>query len=428
MLRCLTVVAAVVAVCAVAPSSASAISCVAPATPEESAAARADVVLEGIALSGERTPGGALSATARVLVTRYRRGTGPRVVRVATSTVLYRFGVIGEIGGGFSPAVGDAVRVTGDRVQRLRHSLTGALLERGTILPDLCFGTGTFSPRRLLTARPGRATSDGWSAVAQRGTHGLECVRYAPPGATHFDECERLSARRPVGVGTAIDLGGAARPPSTGVVAYGPGLRSLEARVGDEVRTATPPRPGAPAVVAFPGRVERYDIRIRTTSTAGERVRTGDRSTRVFADDPGGLPAWGAGSADDPGGERCAFFSATTPRYPRAVLDGDAGELCRRAPAGASLVGVERAGCSAQCPPEVRDVVRTVVFGRAGRRVTRVTLDGPGGTRDLPLARRGGAFLAVLEGDVARGAITVTLHSPSGAVSVRGRRSTVVAG
>jgi len=77
------------------------------------------IALEGVALSGpERKTG--LITPARILVTRYLKGNGPDVARVATGTYE-----LGATAGAFSPRAGDLVRVVGDRGREDRSIFGG---------------------------------------------------------------------------------------------------------------------------------------------------------------------------------------------------------------------------------------------------------------------------------------------------------------
>src|SRR3954469_15525392 len=102
----LVALAAAVALAAGAPSAAEA----APCTP---AASRADVIFDGIVLSGPRLGVTAdLLSPARLQVVRYVKGHGPRIVRVATSFRQGEMGT-GVTGGTFTPEPGEVFRIFG---------------------------------------------------------------------------------------------------------------------------------------------------------------------------------------------------------------------------------------------------------------------------------------------------------------------------
>src|SRR4051794_10376798 len=183
--RLLATLAVALAVAAVAPAAAQATTCETPAQPpgaRSPAARTANVIFDGIVLSGPRLAvTGDLLSPARVQVVRYVKGHGPRVVHVATS---FAQGAIGRpaLAASFAPEPGEVLRIFGKTPPG-----AGSSTARGVLEPAPCGGFQVLKPGRYLHVLSGittRAVSNQggapWEARPLAGPGGTRCVRFQP--------------------------------------------------------------------------------------------------------------------------------------------------------------------------------------------------------------------------------------------------------
>ncbi|MGI8623602.1 MAG: hypothetical protein ACR2NB_09000 [Solirubrobacteraceae bacterium] len=226
---------------------------------------------------------------------------------------------------------------------------------------------------------------------------------------------------------------GPARLPSARPLAVGQtssvGLVTITGRVGAEVTRLTEPDPAARSWCPGPGRgafliAYAPQVEGRVVLTARQR----DGTTRYFrtvvpnfpmqppgaatAKDPGGLPEWYATAStrkpDDLArpGQTCVSAGQEhgSPKdWPGGrIFRGGVAPACGDLRAEPVFV---RAVVTGRGEPTLynlggRTADRVVVYGAGAGKVREVALLGPQGRRNLPLARAGHAFLAVLAADV----------------------------
>ncbi len=403
------------------PAPAAALSCAAPPPGAPSAFEAADVVFDGIALSGKSDNFGALDSPARVLVTRYLKGGGPRIRRVRTGVQVGPL-LVGEIAGDFNPSVGDAVRVYGRRT-----GPSGPFgVPRGVLFAGLCDRSRYGPGDRLYDRIPGTfrraAVATGarpWVAFAQRGPHGLRClrtyraVRRRPH--THPTDCERLRPGAAL-VSVGFDPNGGQGGAETAVAAWAPGLREIEVTaIGERARVV----PGPAALTVLPGRFDDYEVRIKLTFDDGRvRFSHGDAPLRAFAPDPAGDLGWWAIS-DDSEGRSCVAadqLPARTPDAPNAYGAYACGDTAARG----YFLAARQVRHEPREEGERPAPFRTVVLGRVEAGVRALAVTGPDGVaHELAFARRGGAVLAVLPAGVRARELTVTATYADGLVERR---------
>jgi hypothetical protein len=313
---------AAAALAAVAPSVAQGATCVRPDS-QPSPRASADVIVEGIVLSGPRLGlTGDLLSPAHLQVVRYVKGHGPRVVRVATS---FRQGEpgFGIVAGLFTPEPGEVLRIYGRT-----PAGAGSSAARGILEPTECGGFTVLKPGRHLRTFRGttlRAESNQggapWKAQPLRGPDGLLCVRFQPAnrpsGVDQEAECAVRPGPRKLLVGIAATSQGAST--STAVVVAAPTLRRVAIDSPDgpqQVRALGSRLPVAVAV--FHGFVDPTQIEIRATFARGRTARVELASRRADAPDPAGQAGWAVYGQDaypHVAGGLCASFWQPLPRF-----------------------------------------------------------------------------------------------------------------
>ena len=412
--------ASVAAVIALAlPAPAAALSCggsdlAEPADPVEDA----DVVFDGIVLSGVNSLGAA-DSPARVLVTRYVKGGGARVRRVRTA-VEVRPLFVRSVAGDFSPDIGDAVRVYGSH----RPPVRGFRLPPGTLFAGACEGSYSTPGARLLdhvdgTSRRAAASTGTrpWVASAQRGPHGLRCLRArrrARRGlVSDLADCRILRA------GSAlVTVGGSPFVENeTAVAAWAPGLQRVEVSApGQPTRILA----GPAALTVLPARYADYEVRLRLTFADGNvRYSRGDAPLRAFAPDPGGDRTWWAVPDDSEGGS-CVAAGQVPARAREETPQAFGASACGDTSSRGYLLKADEVEREPREKGTPRTPFRTVVLGRVETRVRALAVTGPDGVaRELAFARRGGAVLTVLPAGVPARELTVTATYADGAVERR---------
>lgn len=404
------------------PAPAAALSCAAPASGAPSPLEASDVAFDGIVLSGRKDFAGAADSPARVLVTRYLKGGGPRIRRVRTGVDVGAL-LVGVVGGDFTPHIGDAVRVYGTR-QRPGRSFG---LPPGTLFAGGCDGSGSGSADRLLDRVPGtfvRATAGAgatpWAAVAERGPHGLRCLRARQ--AVRRGPQAHLADCRIVRAGSALVVVGG-RPfysgfsDETAVAAWAPGLERVEVSApGQPTRVLT----GPTALTVLPGRYEDYEVRLRMTFADGHvRYSHGDAPLRAFAPDPAGDRTWWA-VPDDSDGRSCVAADQVPDRGPGSPRVTFGAYACGDTRARGYFLAARQVEQEPREEGERATPFRTVVLGRVECGVRALTVTGRDGVaHELAFARRRGAVLAVLPAGVRARDLTVTATYADGVVERR---------
>jgi hypothetical protein len=385
----------------------------------------ADVVAEGVLLSGPRSVYGALLSPARFHVVRYLKGRGPRVIRVRTPQRQVDkgdFGVGPNVFGDDltetallpdhdTPRAGEAYRIFANPGNRRRREFKGHI--------DTCNGDDRKVsirrvlrpvPRTLVTARQGRSF---WRARLFRGRGRLRCLRLVEPSA-HFEThggCGYLRRRHATLV--AADDG----ETTTAIAIAGEGLSGFTAtRLSDGARVNALARRSV-ALALLPGSLERREFVIIARYQDGSTRRFGGLERRAtFVDSVGG-PQW---LADH---ER-AYPSATGKRACVVVgvgpVPGRSGE-CGSTEKTPLFFAIRRVITHPGGPLIVSR--RTAVFGAISQAVSEVTVTGPTGLLRPAISRRGRAFIALFSGHVPASQLTLRFVLSDGrTLTYSGRR------
>lgn len=366
-----------------------ALSCpVEPGKPPPDPYATHPVVVEGIPLSGPIVPRFGLGSPARMLVTRWIRGSGPLVVRVRTSVQLGVGPVYGHLPGYYAARPGSVARLFATRARD------------GTLHPNPCAsGDRRRDPRSPLhtireSAVRAAAGERAWRAVAQRGPFGLHCLVLHPIGrhTGGHDECE---VDRPLLTVQHEHREDEDEIASTALAVAGRGIRGVELSTPDGPLALAPRGDGHPVLAVLAGRVDDAEIRARLTMVDGSvRLLRPVGFATELAVDPELRPPWRA--ALDPGRRTCVGVDQVPPRHGDAEtdLEVDGNPLCRSLRRLPYFFAVRSARPQADTT-ELRPVPeRTVLFGAAGPSVATITVRDASGERRLTPGR-GGQFLTV---------------------------------
>lgn len=146
----------------------------------------------------------------------------------------------------------------------------------------------------------------------------------------------------------------------------------------------------------------------------------------AVATDPGGLPEWYAGAGLRRGGPRegqtCLQVlqdHALRAKDPRRQGGTSLAPVCgdpRRGPVFARTVELRPSDRLSTFSPGRFAPRRTILAGVAGPQVRSLAVDAPGGTRELPIAPAGRAFLVVFPATVAPAALTLRVTLADGTV------------
>ena len=381
--------------------SASALICDYVAVPADPYAAHR-VVVDGVVLSGPRSLGQRRSEPARFLVTRWIRGSGPRVLRVRTSGLNFPAIDRGRVRLDLDVRTGEALRLFSHRAHE------------GVLFPNPCAEGEKPPPRRApLRAIPRLATRAtapdgelGWTARASRGPFGLHCVRTAAerdaPAA--YDDCD---AARPI-LAVHHSLADPIAVESTAVVVAGPGIAEARLDTPDGPQTLRQRVPGRPLLAVLRGHVVAAQVRARLTMADG--------SLRWLR--PVGFPAevW-----PDPQGGRA--FSTMLQRTPTGACV-EAAQLPDRYDANARPLWINISQRCGELGPEglfyeftftslqrpgPEQPLRKVLFGAAGPAVRTITIRGPRGVRRI-VPGLGGQFAAIYPESVRERDLIVRAH------------------
>jgi hypothetical protein len=425
-LRKLAQAALLAAVVALMPAArADALSC---APPEQPASKYVDVVFDGVLLSGPREePLGRLASPARMHVTRYLKGRGPRVVELGTDVPLLVHGDHGAsyslIPGLFEPYPGDAYRVYGDTPKR-----AGSSAGRGVLTPLAC---GATFQRRLgsqMRVVRGSAVAERdaegrrWKAELLRGSGRLRCVRVHPGEAEDALECGR--PRRSTDLLAAV-VPAPGKDWTTSVAVVGADLRSIVVDGPGGRRDVAARGSGRLALAVLPGYAERPDLTLTARLADGREVSVPGFGGGLIVPSPvAGSNPWGfALVAAHPAmaGAACVRYAMRPNTGPDAFLFG----APRHGECGPQAEGFFATRYAFDYDEQARQDRRwsTIVLGRAPDGVARVTIAGPGGERQDARSGPGGQFAAMYPAGVGHEDLTVTFHGADGSErSFTGRR------
>ncbi|HEV3047522.1 MAG TPA: hypothetical protein VGY13_09195 [Solirubrobacteraceae bacterium] len=363
---------------------------------------------------------------------RMRASEGPRVLALAALIVLALAGVataaILITRGAPLPAV-PAVDLRESGVP-----LPGSARLAGLDVPDPDPAAPPWDMRISRTADGETCTAVGQVLDGQFGIVGLDHVfRALPLGSV--DACGVAAQAGPVLAGARVFVGGLGSEARTVVNGLaGPGARAVTA-YGPE--GASRLRLGADGsfVAVYRGYVEEVRPKLVVTLADG-RARTISfvaSSAYEVADPQGGSPWQVSGEADvEPGAfpdEDCAQASEQPGRDDPGRLNAPlTPQVCGRLGSQPLFVLMRRfvPGSGEHTGfPWNNNPTRTLVYGAAAPRVASLTLSGAGPARALAINRRGGVFLAVLDGHVDPRSLTLTAHLRDGQ-SVSYTRSTAL--
>jgi hypothetical protein len=380
--------ALVIGAIAWAPAQASALSCA--FSPEPVLFRSADVVFDGVALSGP-SEDGRLFAPAHFGLVRFlkgaRRARGRHVVSVTAGLSDLLDGLVEEPADEANPVVGEVFRVYGLGFAKRRPNP-----DVPDFLTSACYGTVRLRARSFLApVRGGAVANQGWIATSLRADNGIRCLRVlAPRSRSARTACERTARRGPPPV--QVLSKGYGPSATTAVAASAPGLRSVEVAGSGAPMTAVAVGPGPVTIAVLPGRLEPWQVPVTLTYRDGRTRRIdGGATAHVDVPDPSGAFAWTA--TTDVSGP-CAGARAVALRFgspPPAIVGVTA---CRAARGSPLFFSVGEASCS--CGPRGSEVLGpTILVGAARHAVQSIEISGPGGRRELTLAQTGGAFVAI---------------------------------
>ncbi|HEV2061075.1 MAG TPA: hypothetical protein VGR11_17115 [Solirubrobacteraceae bacterium] len=391
----------------------------------------ADVVAEGVLLSGPSFYG-ALLSPARFHVVRYLKGRGPRIVWVRTpqrqvATGDMSHGVAPEFArapdNAMTPRAGEAYRLfvrtrrrDGNRrdVRDLIDTCTGD--DRRISIDRVLRRV----PHTLVRRRHGR---EAFSArLYRRGPH-LRCLRlvakFSDPNphlvrSEDHGACGYIASRRSTLVATETGA-------RTAVALAGKGLSGFTAtRLSDGAHVDASARGGI-ALALLPGGLERREIGIVARYRDGSTRTFGGLERRASIADPLGGPAWFA--------EHERAYPSTARRRACVVVWPDLGPG-RSGECGSSRVLPFFFAIRRSFRLSIDDAGRaiwphrhTVVFGAISQAVSDLTVTSPDGPRQPAISSRGRSFIALLPGHVSVSQLTVTFDLKDGrTLSYTGRR------
>lgn len=246
---------------------------------------------------------------------------------------------------------------------------------------------------------------------------GVDACSVAAPGVPVLAGARSFLGRTPADERTVVSgvAGRAAR--AVTVIAAG-GSRTL--RLGPE----------GSFITVYAGMPEAIQPRIDVTLADGRRrVLEIDPSAAGEVKDPGGGAPWRVSTEADLqrgayADESCAQVSQQPDQeHPNPGMEPLTPELCGRLGSSPLFVVMRRfvPGSGAGSPyPWGNSPARTLVYGVADPRVASLSLSGAGITQSIPIERRGGAFVAVLDGHVEPASLALTARlSGGGTVTLR---------
>jgi hypothetical protein len=253
---------------------------------------------------------------------------------------------------------------------------------------------------------------------------GVDVCGFAAPGGPVLAGARVFSGSSPMEARTVVN--GVAGAGTRSVTAYGPeGAREL------------PLGPDGSFLAVYRGYVE--DIRPRVVIVTGRgttRTVSFAQSSAFEAPDPqGGAPWQISGGPDiEPGAypdENCVQANRVMDHSNPFFGDtAEAPEICGRLATSPLFVMMRRfvpGDGEGSGFPWGNNPARTLIYGAAAPRVSSLTLTGAGPARTLQIDRRGGGFLAVLDGHVDPQSLSLTAHLSGGAVVTYTRSANALA-
>ncbi len=209
----------------------------------------------------------------------------------------------------------------------------------------------------------------------------------------------------------------------------------LSGIAGRSVRSVTAYATGAPRrlklgpqgsfITVYAGEAEALRPRVVIVMRDG-RTRTValEQSGAFEVPDPEGGAAWAATSEPDleanafPDEDCVQVTAEPSQSEPSHFMLPLTPEICGRLSTSPLFVQIRRfvPGEASSRFPWADSPSRTIVYGVAAPRVASLTLSGAGAARTLPIDRRGGAFVAVLDGHVDPRSLTLTAKLRTGAL------------
>lgn len=305
----------------------------------------------------------------------------------------------------------------------------------GLDVADPDAGAPSWEVRLSRSSSGETCTAVGQVLDGQFGMVGLDHVfRVLPLGGV--DVCGFASAGGPVLAGARVFAGsssmeartvvnGVAGAGTKSVTAYGPeGAREL--RLG----------PDGSFLAVYRGYVEDVRPHVVIVSRRGtSRTVSFAQSSAFEVPDPQGGAPWqvSGGPQIEPGAyldENCAQASRGLDHSNPFFGDtANTPEICGRLAANPLFVMMRRfvPGEGANSGfPWGNNPARTLIYGAAAPRVTSLSLAGDGSARTLQIDRRGGVFLAVLDGHVDPRSLTLTAHLQDGSTVAYTRSANVL--
>ncbi len=386
----------------------------------------ADVVVEGVLLSGPSFYG-ALLSPARFHVVRYLKGRGPRVIQVgtpqrqvATGRLLLGPDLFGERSedardqsdGDQPPRAGEAYRIFARTRGRARERR-----ELTELISNTCPGSDRrLSIRRVLRPVPGtlvrkRRGRSVRRARLFRGRGELRCLRFVAGGGYKAHGACGYPRRRTL---VAMD----ARASSTAVALAGKGLRGFSAtRLSDGARVNASAGGGV-ALALMHGSLDRKEVVIVARYRDGSTRTFGGLDRRAKVADPFGGPSWLA--------ERERAYPSTARRRACVVVwidpvFGRSGE-CGSTGAPPFFFAIRRNSQPFDVTGRRVTTRRTAVFGAISQEVSDVTVTGPQGPQRPAISKRGRSFIALFAGHVPVSRLTVKFVLRDQTLSYTGRR------
>jgi hypothetical protein len=386
-----------VAVVGTAGPDAAATSCI--FVPEAQARRGADVVLEGVVLSGPRARG-VMASPARVRVAHYLKGWGPGIVDLGTGVLQVTPGdepaFISTGPGDSFLSPGDVLRIYGQTPRGMGHSAAAGIIE-----PDLCDLTGRISARGILKYRPSSAVSAPdprggrrWRARLLLGPRHTWCIRFGRGRHQGNGECVPMRHRHRLLLGVGTE--GMKEQASSSIVVAGRGLQRVEVSSPDGTRSVRARGSGRIALLPLSGYIDPDEVMVRGLFRDGAETVINSAAHRALADDPAGGTPWKAvierAHPHRQKGLFCVRWRQTVSRSgftgESPVQPGECGNLAR----DQAFFAVRRV---LEYDENARRTVtmQNVLFGAVSREVTEVKVTGPDGERVLEPSPRG-AFIA----------------------------------
>lgn len=418
----IAVALAALAVSLTAADDARALSCV-PFTGAEYRR-HADVVLEGVVLSGPHAQGD-MASPARVQVPRYIKGRGPSVVEVGTGVPQVRPGdhpaLVSEIAGDIAFSPGEVWRIYGDTPRGAGRSAA-----RGILTPNPCLGTRQLGAAAALKRTPGSGVSapdpagvEDWRARLLLGPGPVQCVQVGRGKPRGHADCERM--RGPGKLLVGVHTEGEEEEASTAVAVAGRGLRDVELTGPDGTARAAAQESGEIALFTLVGNVDPDGVAVRGVFADGTEAVIDRAARRALADDPEGEEPWEAvverGYPPRGDGFVCVRWDQLAARfgtlYEPFTVSGECGDLARK-----PLFFAFRRYREYDERAHEQVTTRKVLFGAIGPEVTEVTVAGPDGQRRLEPSREGRAFISAYPRTVTHEELTVTFRFDDGSAAV----------